>query len=174
MYGGCILCPLYPLLKLVITIETLRYERDCFSHCLINLFRSLFDFNSMKEIFSVNSERANGKKNAVVKQNSTSWAESKEAGPKVGPEAGQDGKLVSVEWLTKSSPGQVSRHLFITGVTMFRRTNAKGKRKKTSFEYVHDLSWRSPGEKRDNLHLPSLGMIRCTKISTVSRCLRSR
>ena len=44
-----------------------------------------------------------------------SWAESKEA----GPEAGQGrGKLVSYDWLTKSSPGlpvsiglKVSRHL---------------------------------------------------------------
>ena len=56
------------------------------------------------------------KENAVIK-NSMSWAESREA----GPEAGQGrGKLVSYDWLTKSSPGlpvfdrpglKVSRHL---------------------------------------------------------------
>ena len=35
-----------------------------------------------------------------------SWAESKEAGQKARPKAGQGcGKLVSVDWLTKSSPG---------------------------------------------------------------------
>ena len=44
----------------------------------------------------------------------------------------------------------------------------KTKEKKTSFECVHDLSWRSHGKKRDNLHLPNLGMICCTKTSTVS------
>ena len=42
------------------------------------------------------------KENAVVKKNSMSWGESKEA----GAEAGQGrGKLVSVDWLTKSSSG---------------------------------------------------------------------
>ena len=73
-----------------------------FSHCLISLCRSLFDFDSMKEIFSVNSERANGKRKCCCKKYSMNWAESKEA----GPEAGQGrGKLVSYDWLTKSSPG---------------------------------------------------------------------
>ena len=77
-----------------------------FSHCLISLCRSLFDFNSIKEIFSVKSERVNGeKKNAVLKKNSMSRAESKEAGQKARPKAGQGcGKLVSVDWLTNSSP----------------------------------------------------------------------
>lgn len=59
----------------------------------------------MKEIFSVNSERANGKKMPLSKKPMT-WAESKEVGPKARPKAGQGrGKLVSVDWLTKSSPG---------------------------------------------------------------------
>ena len=52
-----------------------------------------------------------------------SWAESKEA----GPEAGQGrGKLVSYDWLTKSSPGlpvsiglKVSRHLVYSKSHMF-------------------------------------------------------
>ena len=39
-----------------------------FSHCLISLCRSLFDFNSIKEIFSVKSERVNVKKNVVLKK----------------------------------------------------------------------------------------------------------
>ena len=39
-----------------------------FSHCLISLCRSLFDFDSMKEIFSVNSERANGKRKCCCKK----------------------------------------------------------------------------------------------------------
>ena len=57
----------------------------------------------MKEIFTVNSQHANGKrKYSLKKKNSMSSAESKEA----GTEAGQGrGKLVSVDWLTKSSPG---------------------------------------------------------------------
>ena len=42
------------------------------------------------------------KESTVVKKNSMSWAESKEA----GTEAGQGrGKLLSVDWLIKSSPG---------------------------------------------------------------------
>ena len=46
------------------------------------------------------------KKNAVLKKNSMSPAESKEAGQKARPKAGQGcGKLVSVDWLTNSSPG---------------------------------------------------------------------
>ena len=45
-------------------------------------------------------------KNAVLKKNSMSWAESKEAGQMARPKAGQGcGKLVSVDWPTKSSPG---------------------------------------------------------------------
>ena len=57
-----------------------------FSHCLISLSRSLFDFNSIKEIFSVKSEHVNVKKNVVLRKNSMSRAESKEAGPKARPE----------------------------------------------------------------------------------------
>ena len=57
----------------------------------------------MKEIFSVNSQHANGKrKYSCKKKNSMSWAESKEAGPEA--DRGR-GKLVSYDWLTKSSPG---------------------------------------------------------------------
>ena len=56
----------------------------------------------MKEIFSLNSEPANGKKYAVVTKNSMSWTESKEAGSKA---VKGRGKLASVDWLTKSSPG---------------------------------------------------------------------
>ena len=42
------------------------------------------------------------KENAVVKKNAMSWDESMEA----GPEEGQGrGKLVSYDWVTKSSPG---------------------------------------------------------------------
>ena len=42
------------------------------------------------------------KESTVVKKNLMSWAESKEA----GTEAGQGrGKLLSVDWLIKSSPG---------------------------------------------------------------------
>ena len=79
------------------------------------------------------------KKKCCYKNNSISWAESKEA----GPEAGQGrGKLVSFDWLTKSSPGdrlglKVSRHLCITElanmyVCQGRRTNTYDKRKKNS------------------------------------------
>ena len=39
-----------------------------FSHCLISLSRSLFDFNSIKEIFSVKSERVNVKKKCRFKK----------------------------------------------------------------------------------------------------------
>ena len=46
----------------------------------------------MKEIFNVNSERANDKKMPLKKKDSMSWAEFR-------------GKLVPVDWLTKSSPG---------------------------------------------------------------------
>ena len=71
-----------------------------------------------------------------------SWAESSDAGTE--QEAVQRGKLASVDWLTKWSPGlpvferlglKVSRHLCITKVEyvceyLTRRTNAKDKRKK--------------------------------------------
>ena len=53
-----------------------------------------------------------------------SWTESREAGPEAGPEAGQGrGKLVSYDWLIKSSLGlpvfdrlglKVSSHLVLT------------------------------------------------------------
>ena len=39
-----------------------------FSHCLISLCRSLFDVDFMKEIFIVNSERANGKRKCCCKK----------------------------------------------------------------------------------------------------------
>ena len=54
----------------------------------------------MKEIFSVNSQHANS--TVVKKKKSMSWAELKEAGAEVGQGRG---KLVSVDKLTKSSPG---------------------------------------------------------------------
>ena len=123
-----------------------------------------------------------------------SWAESKEAGQKARPKAGQGcGKLVSVDWLTKSSPGLPvsSRSPRSKGnpPSLYNRSHiclpifnygfSKGaepmlKTKEKNFECVHDFSWRTRRKKRDNLHLPNLGMIRCMKISTVSRCLRSR
>ena len=43
----------------------------------------------MKEIFSVNSERANDKKLPLKKKDSMCWAELKDAGPKARPKAGQ-------------------------------------------------------------------------------------
>ena len=42
------------------------------------------------------------KESTVVKKKSMSWAESKEAGTEAGQGRGQ---LLSVDWLTKSSPG---------------------------------------------------------------------
>ena len=72
-----------------------------FWHYLISLCRSLFDFDSMKEIFSVNIRVREWQKKMLLKKNSMSWAESK-----AGHKAGQGrGILVSVDWLTKSSPG---------------------------------------------------------------------
>ena len=54
--------------------------------------------------------------------------------------------------------------IFNHGFSKGHRTNAKHKRKKDSWE-CHDLFWRSQETKRDNLHLPNCGMIRCMKIS---------
>ena len=111
----------------------------------------------MKEIFSVNSDRANGKKMPLKKKNSMTWAKSKEVGPKARPKAGQGrGKLVSVDWLTKSSPGlppgikreppslyhrgHICLPKFNYGFLKGKGPMLKTKEKKTSFECVHDLS----------------------------------
>ena len=57
-----------------------------------------------------------------------SWAESREAGLGAGLEVGQGhGKLMSYDWLTKSSPGLP---VFKGKSHIFARANAKGKRKK--------------------------------------------
>ena len=116
-----------------------------------------------------------------------SWAESSDAGTE--QEAVQRGKLASVDWLTKWSPGlpvlerlglKVSRHLCITKVEyvceyLTRRTNAKDKRKKKKklVESVFTTYLEDRREHRETTYIYRT-LIRCMKISTVSRCLRSR
>ena len=68
-------------------------------HIVWSIFAEVFLTLILWKKYSASIPCARMAKNAVVKQNSMSWAESKEAGPKVGPEAGQDGNLVCVDWL---------------------------------------------------------------------------
>ena len=107
----------------------------------------------MNEIFSVKSEGANGKRKCCCKKNSMNWAETKEAGP---------------EGLGKLYNGS---HICLPSAVPMLKT--KSYRRKRLVENVFTTHLEDRREHRETTYMYQT-LICCMKISTVSRCLRSR